>query len=61
MDNSNEPAGREGAVLVSICVPTWNGARYLAAALDSALAQTYAPIEILVSDDGSNDETPAIV
>ncbi len=47
--------------LVSICVPTYNGARFLEAALESALAQTYAPFEILLSDDGSTDETPAIL
>lgn len=46
---------------VSICVPTWNGARYLRAALESALAQSYSEFEMLVVDDGSTDATMEIV
>lgn len=43
--------------LVSCVIPVFNGERYLAEALDSALAQTQRPIEIIVSDDGSTDGT----
>lgn len=46
--------------LVSICIPTWNGARYLRAALDSLLAQDYRKIEVIVLDNRSTDETSAI-
>ena len=42
--------------LVSIVIPVYNGANYLAQAIDSALAQTYQPIEILVVNDGSRDD-----
>jgi glycosyltransferase involved in cell wall biosynthesis len=42
-------------------VPVYNGERYLAEALDSILAQTYRPLEIIVADDGSTDGTAALV
>ena len=41
--------------LVSIIIPVYNGANYLALAIDSALAQTYKNIEIVVINDGSPD------
>lgn len=47
--------------LVSILMPAFNAARWLPAALDSALAQTWPHREIIVVDDGSTDETPAIL
>jgi glycosyltransferase involved in cell wall biosynthesis len=40
---------------VSIVIPVWNGARFLGEALASARAQRWAPLEILVVDDGSSD------
>ena len=49
------------APLVSIVVPVWNGARFIAEALASARAQDFDPFEIVVVDDGSTDATPAIV
>lgn len=42
---------------VSICIPTYNGASYLKACLDSALAQTYSDFEVLVLDDQSTDHS----
>jgi glycosyltransferase involved in cell wall biosynthesis len=45
------------APLVSVVVPTYNREEYLREALDSALAQTYPHIEVLVMDDGSSDGT----
>ena len=47
--------------LVSVLIPTYNRDYILGAAIESVLAQTYRPIEIVVVDDGSNDNTPAIV
>lgn len=41
--------------LVSIIIPVYNGSNFLSQAIDSALAQTYKNIEIIVINDGSND------
>jgi glycosyltransferase involved in cell wall biosynthesis len=46
---------------VSICIPTYNYRRYLANALDSALAQDFGDMEILVVDNCSDDGTPELV
>ena len=47
--------------LISCIVPVFNGVRYLAEALESILNQTYRPLEIIVVDDGSTDQTPAVI
>ncbi len=51
---SPEPA------LVSIVIPCFNQAHFLGEAIDGALAQTYGPVEVVVVDDGSVDNTSAL-
>jgi predicted SAM-dependent methyltransferase len=43
--------------LVSVCIPTYNGEKFIAEAIESILAQTYSNIEIILSDDNSIDRT----
>lgn len=45
---------------VSVGMPTYNGARYLRQAIDSVLAQDLRDLELLISDNGSDDATGAI-
>jgi glycosyltransferase involved in cell wall biosynthesis len=46
---------------VSVVIPAFNAARYLPAALESVLTQNVRDIEILVVDDGSTDDTEALL
>jgi glycosyltransferase involved in cell wall biosynthesis len=41
----------------SVLMPVYNGARFLAEAIESILGQTFADFEFLILDDGSDDET----
>jgi glycosyltransferase involved in cell wall biosynthesis len=47
--------------LVSIVIPVYNGARYLADAIECALHQTHSPVEVIVVDDGSTDDTTDVI
>ena len=49
------------APLVSVVLPTFNRAPVLARAMNSVLAQDYRNLELIVVDDGSTDETEAVV
>jgi glycosyltransferase involved in cell wall biosynthesis len=54
MNNTCQP-------LVSICIPTYNSVCYIRETLDSVRAQTYQHLEIIVSDNASNDGTAALL
>jgi len=45
---------------INVIIPVYNGERYLAETIESVLAQTYRPVEVIVVDDGSTDESARI-
>jgi glycosyltransferase involved in cell wall biosynthesis len=49
------------APLVSIVVPSYNQGRYIRETIESALSQDYRPLEVVVMDGGSSDETVAVL
>lgn len=46
---------------VSVITTVYNGAQYLRESIESVLGQSLPPLELIVVDDGSTDETPAIL
>jgi GT2 family glycosyltransferase/Flp pilus assembly protein TadD/glycogen synthase/SAM-dependent methyltransferase len=46
---------------ISICIPTYNRSRFLTNTIQSALNQSFEPLEIVIIDDGSTDNTEEIV
>jgi glycosyltransferase involved in cell wall biosynthesis len=53
-------ARQSGQARVSVGLPVYNGERFLAAAIDSVLAQTFQDFEIVISDNASTDSTQKI-
>ncbi|MCU7871966.1 MAG: glycosyltransferase [Candidatus Thiodiazotropha sp. (ex Lucinoma borealis)] len=48
-------------MLISVVIPSYNRAHTLSRALDSVLTQSYTPLEVIVVDDGSSDETSVLM
>ncbi len=47
--------------MISVIIPTYNYGKYLASSLDSVFSQMYSPIEVIVVDNASTDETTRIL
>jgi glycosyltransferase involved in cell wall biosynthesis len=47
--------------LVSVVTPVYNGAKFLAAAIESVLTQSHQHIELILIDDGSTDDSPELI
>ncbi|MGO9256489.1 MAG: glycosyltransferase [Bryobacteraceae bacterium] len=54
-------AGKVDTPRCSVYIPVRNGAEHIGEAVDSALRQTCRDLEVIVVDDGSTDQTPAVV
>ena len=62
-DSSDAPrdSSRDGSARVSVVVPSYNHAPFVAETLRSVFGQTHAPARLLVIDDGSRDGSPEVI
>lgn len=59
--NNQQLNGVHKGRLLSVVIPSFNYGQFITQAIESVLAQSYAPIELIVVDDGSSDDSIAIV
>jgi len=48
-------------IMVSLCIPTFNGSKFIRETIQSCISQTHKNVEIIVSDDQSSDDTILII
>lgn len=61
MNPNNLSKGISNTPLISVALPVYNGEKYLVAAIDSILAQTFTDFELIIIDDGSTDDSLSIL
>lgn len=59
--NPSEPRLVRPSPLISVCIANYNLGRFLAAAIESALGQTYPRVEVVIIDDGSTDDSQQVI
>ena len=64
MNGNVETQNGQGPVpapMVSVVMPVYNSGKYLRECLDSLISQTFTDFEVICADDGSTDDSPAIL
>jgi len=61
MDNAKQDGSTEGHPLLTFAVLTYNQEKFIQEAVKAALAQTYQPLEVIISDDCSTDSTYSVI
>ena len=61
LQEETEQISLDGTTTISVVVPSYNHAQFIEATLRSIMKQTLQPAELLVIDDGSSDDSPAVI